>query len=71
VPERKLMFRQNTNIEIRNSKQIRIPNQKMTKTKQGPGAEKYEVFRSATIYINLISRIYVHYPQKQSFFIKK
>ncbi|MBU4258655.1 MAG: hypothetical protein L6263_04535, partial [Desulfobacteraceae bacterium] len=29
---------QNTNIEIRNSKQIRIPNQKMTKTKQGPGA---------------------------------
>jgi hypothetical protein len=28
VPERKVMFRQNPNIETRNSKQIRIPNDK-------------------------------------------
>jgi len=32
MPERKVMFRQNPNIEIRNPKQIRIPNNKMTKT---------------------------------------
>ena len=32
VPERKVMFRQNPNIEIRNPKQIRISNDKMTKT---------------------------------------
>jgi hypothetical protein len=31
VPERKVMFRQNPNIETRNSKQIRIPNDKMNK----------------------------------------
>jgi hypothetical protein len=31
VPERKVMFRQNPNIETRNSKQIRIPNDKITK----------------------------------------
>jgi hypothetical protein len=30
MPERKVMFRQNPNIEIRNSKQIRTPNDKMT-----------------------------------------
>jgi len=29
VPERKVMFRQNPNIKMRNSKQIRIPNDKM------------------------------------------
>jgi hypothetical protein len=31
VPERKVIFRQNPNIETRNSKQIRIPNDKITK----------------------------------------
>jgi len=33
VPERKPMFRPNPNVEIRNSKQIRISNDKMTQTK--------------------------------------
>ena len=32
MSERKVMFRQNPNIEIRNAKQIRISNDKMTKT---------------------------------------
>ena len=31
VPERKIVFRQNPNIEIRNSKQILISNDRMTK----------------------------------------
>jgi len=34
VPERKPLFRQNPNIEIRNPKQIRISNDKMTQTKR-------------------------------------
>ena len=33
VPERKPLFRQNPNIKIRNPKQIRISNDKMTQTK--------------------------------------
>jgi len=32
VPEQKVMFRQNPNIEILNTKQIRISNDKMTQT---------------------------------------
>jgi len=33
MPERKRLFRQNPNIKIRNPKQIRISNDKMTQTK--------------------------------------
>ena len=50
VPERKVMFRQNTNIEARNSKQIQIPNDKMTKT----NLLKFHCFCHWNIFISVI-----------------
>ncbi len=44
------MFRQNTNIEIRNSKQIRIPNDKMIET----NPLKINVFVIGTFLISVI-----------------
>ncbi len=53
VPERKVTFRKNPNTEIRNSKQIRIPNDKMTET----NARGYIVFVIGAFSFLLLFRI--------------